>query len=171
MECYYPKNFRNNFFKSLAIFLIFIAVGILTIYILLKNSSMDYSVKFSPINTNLSIVNILFTNFSVILIALLGIFTFKVSSYFILIVNGFSLGFILGANAITTGKFIYFLRIILTHGITEVSAICLAAAIGLYGKQYFYIFNKKEIFIQISTVLILYFVSAVIETYITPMFW
>lgn len=145
-----------------------IFIGLTFIFIILTYSKLETSIQNSElIYQNVSFFGILSKNLMVCIIAILGIYTFKISAFIILIVNPIVLGSLLGINWLTTNELIYFLKILIPHGIIEIPALCLACTIGMEGRSFLKKYTLKQIIATFMLLIIMLILAAWVETYIS----
>jgi len=157
---------ERNFQKcALIFFTLMLVIIVITKLIFNQYSTHEDVGEFEQ--AKLTVIGLLSKNLIVCFIAILGLVSKKITSWFILIINSVVLGFTLGINWAVTGKFWYFAKYIVFHGIFELSAIFLACAIGMLS-----VASKKELTVKRLAVLVLcvtglLVVAAFIETYIS----
>jgi stage II sporulation protein M len=100
-------------------------------------------------------------------IILTGFFLLKIPTVINLVSNGSTLGFFLGG--ISLDKLIDVLPPLLIHGIPEITGFIIAAYLVFLGKEKF-IENKKFNFNLLLFGILIIFIAAFLETYISPIF-
>ncbi|UZW66609.1 stage II sporulation protein M [Priestia flexa] len=108
-------------------------------------------------------------NFKVVLMLLSGIFCFGLSTFLVLVINGFWLGGVI-ASQYLNGTSVWELCIsILPHGIFEIPALLLAGYIGFVGfKFYFQKKNWKRNLSTVGIIVVLLLIAYFIEGFVTP---
>ncbi|TQE88078.1 stage II sporulation protein M [Ureibacillus terrenus] len=112
-------------------------------------------------------LKIFFNNIKVFIIILTGFFLLKIPTVINLVSNGSTLGFFLGG--ISLDKLIDVLPPLLIHGIPEIAGFIIAAYLVFLGKEKF-IENKKFNFNLLLFGILIIFIAAFLETYISPIF-
>lgn len=158
-----------------AFFIFFIGsiVGVVVSVLLLKynHAPTNLPLAIKSENTSLDFITILMNNIFVALFMISGAYLAKIPTILSLFGNGFFLGFIMATNIYTTSAVIYFLRLVMVHGVVEIMALLLAANLGLQ-KEIFSTPKKiKRSAITIFIVLILLAIAALLETMVTPLLW
>lgn len=155
--------------KSLIIFLLFLFLSFIATYFLIKMSNPNIDSVDNLYVNKITFIGILTNNMLVCGFSLLGVFTFGITSFIVLVVNGISLGFIIGANYAYTNHLWYFIRIIIPHIIFELPAILISCSIGLEGISFLKKTTLKEKLIYVFLILILLIIAAFIEVNVSTL--
>ncbi|MBH0359048.1 stage II sporulation protein M [Bacillus thuringiensis] len=108
-------------------------------------------------------------NLTICLGLVLGIFTFGIPTFFLLLINGISIGAGLTAIILLDPSFSTILTKVLPHGIFEISIFLFSGAVGFLGFSFYFRKEKpyKQILKYISIIIIMVFISALIEGFIS----
>ncbi|MDN4638059.1 MULTISPECIES: stage II sporulation protein M [Bacillus] len=165
-----------NFMKKMS-FLLSISTILFSLAFLFGYLTGDH-IDFSEKNTLLTApspsieltIDLFVNNITVCLFLISGVFLFSIPTVFLLLLNGFFLGIgvkslmMLGLNG--TNLFMK----LLPHGILEIPAFLLSASIGFLGLTFYFNSPKKylkKILKPLILVVILVFMAAIIEGFIT----
>lgn len=160
---------------KMAFFIFFIGtvIGVTFSLILLKynNAPTNLPITIKQENTPPSFIKILINNIVVAGFMISGAYMAKIPTILSLFVNGAAIGFVMATNIYTTGAVVYYLRLVMVHGIVEIMALVLAANLGLQKELFATRKNAKRSLITIFIVLILLVLAALLESMVTPLLW
>jgi stage II sporulation protein M len=151
------------------LFALFFFIGFIGIYVYSFNIECDKSNTNQLIIEDVYYIDILKKNLIVCTIAVLGIFTFRVSSVLVVLANALVLGMVFGGNFATTGELIYFLKILIPHGVFELPAIILSCSIGLEGISFLKRSTIKEKISKFILIILLLVIVAFVEVNISTL--
>lgn len=115
-------------------------------------------------NNKVEFSDILKNNLLVCSIAIIGIFSYKIPTICVYFFNAFTLGFVLGLNWAVTGEIVYFLRILIPHGMFEIPAIVMACELGFMKKRHI----EKNVFLKkIVLIYSLIVIAAILESFVS----
>lgn len=155
--------------KSFIIFFISFFISLIATYLIIKLSNPDISSLENLIINKLSVKDILINNLIVCAVASLGIFTFRITPYLVLVINGLALGFIIGGNYAYTDQLWYFIKIVIPHSIFELPAIFISCSIGLEGFSYLKKYTTKDKVYAILLITSLLIVASFVEVNISTL--
>lgn len=154
-----------------SLFLIFIFVSLATIFTFAFKIIFDSVAVHSSIDelikNDVNFWEIWKNNCLVCAVAIMGIFCYKIPTICVYFFNAFTLGFVLGINWAVTGEIIYFLKILIPHGIFEIPAIVISCALGFTSKEKI---EKKKFVETCAIVYILITIAAIVECFVSTRF-
>lgn len=154
---------------NIILFFIFFLLGFIGVYLYASTLNINETSSQELIVERVHYLPILKNNLIVCGIAILGVFTFRISNVLVVVANALFLGVILGANFATTGELIYFLKIVIPHAIFELPAILLSCSIGFEGFSFFKKYTNKEKLLDILFIIILLVLAAFVEVNISTL--
>ncbi|MGM0482531.1 MAG: stage II sporulation protein M [Patescibacteria group bacterium] len=185
----YPREVSGPFLFSTAFFFLFALVGyvVATAYPSSVVSSIDALMDMAEELSGMSVAGLMtfifINNSFVALVASLGGILFAFLPFFIIVVNGFTLGIVyyLTVSATSSG---FFLIGVLPHGVIEIPAILFSTAMGIWlGLAFFnFLFKggedrgsmgkkiKRISYTYLTIIIPLLFLAALVEMFITPVF-
>jgi len=177
---------KSYVYTSALLFVVFLIFGMIFTQLYPEAAApvvSDMATQFEPLvkSSPPEIFTYIFINNSLIdLLAILTFFVFGLGSLYFIVSNGFIIGLVVD-EALKKASLIAVIATLLPHGIFELPSFFIATGYGLWlGVQFSrHLFFKRPfkpsffraMKIYISVVLLLNFVAAMIEVFITPMIY